>query len=358
MKKGYIFSWYNSGRNYGQTLQAYALQKIVNDMGHSVAHVCFDTNRSISNSIIRKIKDYKNLNMQQRETQKKFDLFIQNNMKTTECLKNDVDVKKFIKKQQPDFLICGSDQVWNPFNVHPFYYLAEIGESNTKRIAYAVSTCDKRRKEKFLEFPQIKDWIRQIDALFVRESSGKEILEELYGVDSKVVLDPTLLMSGKKWIELLNLKEKKNDYILCYAFNLTKEQKEVINKRAEQFGCPVKYGNVLVGKDVKKESWSPIDFLEAILNAKEVYTDSFHGTVFSILFHKNFIVFDNGNDINSDPYYNIDRMKTLLSLVNLNDRLVMNNSCVNFKEIDYSKVDRVLEERRNECISLLKRSME
>lgn len=358
MKKGYIFSWYNSGRNYGQTLQAYALQKVVNDLGYSVEHVCFGTNRGISKSIIRKLKDLKNLNSQQRDTQKKFDSFIQNNMNVTESLKNDLEVKQFIQQKQPDFLICGSDQVWNPFNIHPFYYLAEIGESETKRIAYAVSTCDKRRKEKFLEYPQIKDWIKQIDSLYVRENSGKEILSELYGIDSKVVLDPTLLMSGQQWIDTLNLKKDNNNYILCYAFNLTDNQKKIINERAEKLGCSIKYGNVLAGEDVKKESWSPTDFLEAILNAKEVYTDSFHGTVFSILFHKSFNVFDNGHNINSDPYYNIDRMNTLLSHLNLNDKLVVNDTSINFDEIDYEKVDIILENRRNECISLLRGSIE
>ena len=62
MKKGYIFSWYNSGRNYGQTLQAFALQKVVSDIGYSVEHVCFGTNRGISQNFIGKLKDFKKFN--------------------------------------------------------------------------------------------------------------------------------------------------------------------------------------------------------------------------------------------------------------------------------------------------------
>lgn len=357
MKKGYIFSWYNSGRNYGQTLQAYALQKVVADMGYKVEHVCFGSNRDISQSFIRKLKDFKKLTSEQRQIQKKFDSFIFNNMKTTKYLKTDVDVQGFISENKPDFLICGSDQVWNPYNAHPFYYLAELGNEGTNRIAYAVSTCDKRRMDKFLEYPQIEEWIKQINAIYVRENSGKEIFSKLYNVNSEVVLDPTLLMSGKQWIDSLKLNKNPGNYILCYAFNLTKKQKCMISERAEQLGCTIKYGNILENEIVKKESWSPVDFLEAILNAKEVFTDSFHGTAFSILFHKNFTVFDNGSDINSDPYYNIDRMKTLLGQIDLTDRLMLGDNCCDLNDINYSRIDAILDKRRNECLSLLRRSI-
>ena len=74
--------------------------------------------------------------------------------------------------------------------------MAGIGDESTNRIAYAVSTYDERRKDKFLEYPEIEEWIKNINYVFVRENSGKKILLEQYGVDSKVVLDPTLLMSG------------------------------------------------------------------------------------------------------------------------------------------------------------------
>lgn len=235
--------------------------------------------------------------------------------------------------------------------------MAGIGDESTNRIAYAVSTCDERRKDKFLEYPEIEEWIKNINYVFVRENSGKKILLEQYGVDSKVVLDPTLLMSGSNWARLLGLKKKTDNYVLCYAFNLTENQKSMINESANRLGCSVKYGNILNGKEKEQESWSPCEFLEAIMNAKEVFTDSFHGTVFSILFHKEFIVFDNGNDIESDPYYNIDRMNTLLSLLELNDRLVTEDKSKNLDEINYVRIDAILEVHRKECLSLLRGSI-
>lgn len=357
MKKGYIFSWYNSGRNYGQTLQAYALQKVLDDMGYDVKHVCFGTNRDTSVSIINKLRDFKNLSVSERKIQSKFDFFIANYMRVTKRLNDDKQVKEYINKNKSDFLVCGSDQVWNPYNVHPFYYLAEVGNKNINRIAYAVSTCDTRRKNKFLEYPQIKNWIEQIDHLYVRENSGKDIFSELFSVDSEVVLDPTLLLSGNEWIKNLRLKKEKDNYILCYAFNLTKEQKKLMEKRAKQKKCKIKYGNILENNNIKKEAWSPIDFLEAILNSKEVFTDSFHGTAFSILFHKNFTVFDNGSSINSDPYYNIDRMNTLLQLVKLEKRIFVDSKNYNEEDIDFKKVDKILKQRREECLALLKGSI-
>lgn len=357
MKKGYIFSWFNCGRNYGQTLQAYALQKVVLDMGYDVAHVCFGSNRGVERSIISILKDFKNYNSEQRKIQKKFDSFIKENMRITKKLNTDIDVQNYILKNNPDFLICGSDQVWNPYNVHPFYYLANIGSKDTNRIAYAVGTCDERRKSKFLEYTNVEMWIKQINHLFVREYSGKKILSELYGIESEVVLDPTLLLSGEEWIQSLQLKEDIGNYILCYAFHLTDSQKIILKERSEKLGYPIRYGNVLIGDKRKKDCWSPQDFLEAILNAKEVYTDSFHGTVFSILFHKNFMVFDNGNDINSDPYYNIDRMNTLLKLIGLEDRLYLDGTYRTLDKINYFKIDELLKEHRSECRSLLRRSI-
>ncbi len=360
MKEGYIFSWFNAGRNYGQTLQAYALQRVLRDMGYNVEHVCFGPNRYPSTFLIRKLKDIINLSKTQRIIQNKFDKFIRLNMKITKRLNSDDQVRRFISKKNVDFLICGSDQVWNPYNVHPFYFLSEVGEDSTKRIAYAVSTCDEKRKNKLLEYPAIKDWIRKIDFLYVRENSCKRILQDFFKINSDVVLDPTLLLSGEEWIDKLHLNKKTNNYILCYAFNLTSEQKNIILLRAGKLNCKIKYGNILDEKEngVQKEKWSPTDFLEAILNAEEVFTDSFHGTVFSILFHKNFYVFDNGENENSDPYYNIDRMNTLLQLIGLENRLLYKNDISTVENINYEVVDRILKDNRRECRSKLRRSLE
>lgn len=360
MKKGYIFSWFNSGRNYGQTLQAYALQKVLIEMGYNVAHVCFGSNRYPSISIFRKLKDLMKLTKNQRIVQSKFDEFICDNMKITNRLNSDKQVQNFISQKKPDFLICGSDQVWNPYNIHPFYFLANVGDNSVRRVAYAVSTCDEKRKERFRDYHEIKDWINQINYLYVRENSGKRILSDLFGVSSEVVLDPTLLLSGEEWVDKLKLQKHSDDYILYYGFNLTAEQKRIISTRAKELNCKIKYGIEINEVDVEKKQWSPIDFLEAILNAKEVFTDSFHGTVFSILFHKNFTVFDNGEDKKSDPYYNIDRMNTLLNLIGLNHRLMTKtNAKIIYKEdIDFVIVDKILNKRRKECLFMLRRSIE
>ena len=93
-------------------------------MGHEVAHVCFDSNREVPATFLRKLKDIKNLSDNQRVIQSKFDSFIYDNMKTTKRLENDDQVKDYISRNKPDFLVCGSDQVWNPYNVHPFYFLS------------------------------------------------------------------------------------------------------------------------------------------------------------------------------------------------------------------------------------------
>lgn len=358
MKKGYIVSWFNSGRNYGQTLQAYSLQKVLRNLGYDVCHVCYANNRDPRVNVKQILYKIIKLSRNQRIIQDKFDSFIRTNMMVTPHLSSVEEVSRYIDITGADFLICGSDQVWNPYNVDPVYYLHGIGNSKTKKIAYAVSTCDERRKKKFNDYPEVKKWVQEIDYVFTREKTGKKIFNELFDVKAEVVLDPTLLLDREQWIENMRLEYSDSRYVLCYAFSLTEKQKAIIEKTAQKLNCFVRYSNILMTKQKydKREIWSPNDFLDAIFNAQMVFTDSFHGTVFSVLFHKEFLVFDNGKEENSDPYYNIDRMETFLYEIGLTSRLV-NNDIEKLERIDYAQVDLIIESRRAECIKLLRESI-
>ena len=359
MKKGYIVSWFNCGQNYGQTLQAYALQKTIYNMGYDVAHICFGLNFDPRLSIRKSVYEILKMNHFERIVQSKFDRFIKKNMRTTSYFMTYYDIKQFLQYSKPDFLLCGSDQIWNPYNVDPIYYLYGLGDEKTKKIAYAVSLCDEKRKEKYYETPDIAKWIQGINKIFTRENSGKTILEDMFNIHSEVVLDPTILLYPEQWIEYLRLKKMREKYILCYAFNLNETQKEIIEDAAQKNDCAIKYGNILMKdiKGIKKEPWSPVDFLENIYNAEMVFTDSFHGMVFSILFHKEFLVFDNGNDEEGDPYYNIDRMVTILQELELSNRIYSNTMTCLGKPIDYSFVNSILDKRRKECTDLLRESI-
>lgn len=356
MKKGYIVTWFNSGRNYGQTLQAYALQKKLRQMNYDATILNYGSDIYSRSRILHYLRRRRAITGERWQIQKKFDSFVKKEMVTTKPLCRYQDVQFFLKKEKPDFLVCGSDQIWNPYLVDPVFFLYGLGTPQTKKIAYAASICDKTRADKFDDHSEVSQWLQEFDAIYVRENTGAEILRERFGRESTVVLDPTLLFSGEEWAQMLGLHRRKGEpYILCYAFNLTESQKQFLQMRAARNNANVVYGNILLNgkKHTEDTQWSPVDFLNAIYNAEEIVTDSFHGMVFSILFHKRFWVFDNGQDADSDPYYNIDRMNTLLDKLGLWDRLCGGEPADPDVAIDYARVDGALKKEREESIRLL-----
>ena len=358
MAKGLIVTWFNSGRNYGQTLQAYALQEKVSDLGHNVQLINFGSNISRPCGWGKVIKKYLKLkNIDKALIQKKFDGFVFDNLYVTPYFGSNEEIYKYIDDNCIDFVIVGSDQVWNPYNIESIYYLSGLTSDYTRKIAYAVSLCDLKRKNKFYDYPEVKEWVSKFDSIYTRENTGRDIIKEFFDRESDVVLDPTLLYSGEEWINKLKLRKKKvKKYFLFYLFNITSEMKKYIEQIEKEGIYEIHYGNVLMNQSKKTKNWSPIDFLEEIYNAEEIITDSFHGTAFSILFHKNFWVIDNGKDENSDPYYNFDRMQTLLQHINLQDRILDSNKEYK-KSIDYSCVDSMLATIRKESIEKLNQSI-
>lgn len=356
MKKGYIVTWFNCGRNYGQTLQAYALQKKLRQMNFDAVILNYGAGFYSRSRILHYLKRRCAITGERWQIQKKFDAFVKKEMEISKPLHSYQDVQCFLKKEKPDFLVCGSDQIWNPYSADPVFFLHGLGTEETRKIAYAVSICDKVRADKFDEHPEVNQWLQGIKEIYVRENTGAEILRERFGKESTVVLDPTLLFSGEEWVQMLGLRRSGSEsYILCYAFNLTESQNRFLRARAAKNNAKVVYGNILMdGKEHSKDTqWSPVDFLNAIYNAEEIVTDSFHGMVFSILFHKEFWVFDNGQDADSDPYYNIDRMNTLLAKIGLRDRLCGEEPTGASSVIDYVRVDSALKKAREDCIRLL-----
>ena len=360
MKKAIIVTWFNSGRNYGQTLQAYALQTKLKELNVDAQLLYFGAEVYNSIPLLNDIYHIFKLDKSKWLTQFKFNRFVNKYLNVSKPLRRTKYILNYLEKYNPELLICGSDQIWNPHNISPIFYLSGIGCENSKRISYGASICNPIYKNKFGEQPCVKEWLNKFSAISVRENSGKEIIKDLFGFESEVVLDPTLLFTGEEWLKLLNLNNNNNNktkYLLCYLFNISEKQKKFIEQRAKALKLKVEYGNVLINNNLKTEAWSPIDFLNKIRNAEEIITDSFHGTVFSILFHKNFFVFDNGKEKGSDPYYNIDRMTTLLNKIDLSNRILDDSLLCKETIIDYNKIDSILDQERKKSIAFLHKNI-
>lgn len=228
--------------------------------------------------------------------------------------------KEFALSSNYFALILGSDQIWNPYTtkgLDPVYF-GTPGDDKCRKIAYAASLGISSYSES--EKKQMKDYLKNIYAIGVREVSSLKILNSL--TDKKINLncDPTLLVNREVWRQRVNII-KHNKYILIYrlqnndsiftdAYKIAKEKKlEILH-----FGDP---SIKPMYKDIKVQSLSfcgPFDFINYIFNAEIVLTNSFHATCFSIIFEKNFFTYLQNN--------RSQRLVSLAEIGGFEDRLV------------------------------------
>lgn len=252
-----------------------------------------------------------------------------------------------------DFFVVGSDQVWNPYNnkVEDFFLFFVPPE---KRIAYAASiSCPELPSEKVLLY---KKGFSEMAHISLREQHGSDIVKKLIGRDVPVLVDPTLLLSLDDWRKVSRQPAwyHGKDYILTYFLG---ERPEVVAHLEQETGLKVVN---LLDKDVYENYVTgPDEFIWAIEHAKLVYTDSFHGTVFSILFRTPFVVCNRiGNAVESKMGSRID---TLLSYFGLEARRgteAGGYAIANPLETpDWSMVDEVLTRERARSNEYLKKAL-
>ena len=260
---------------------------------------------------------------------------------------------------QADVYITGSDQVWNSSFLpgekvdEPFY----LGFKKGKKISYASSFGKTSIPDKNIE--EVSSYLKQYMHLSVREESGREILGKL-DLESEVVVDPTMLCDFTVW-DKLTVKVPENDYVLLYQVRHNAQIYEMACSTAQKMGKQL-ITLSMNPQDKKKIRQGLImtptipEWLSYIKSADYVITDSFHAGVFSILFHKKFLV-------NSGVRKGMSsRIQTLLKMTDLRDR-ELNDFSVDMamhtleKEIDWVKSDEMLKNKRNYSRGWLERSI-
>lgn len=382
MKKIAIITLYHNNYNYGGVLQACALQKVVQKLGCTCDIIRFDRSHSLSyasnhrntgfeslkiheiffkagNKIIRKVGNrliQKDLH-RKKEKYKEFDKHIGSTEKvyTGDTI---ADILPYY-----DIFICGSDQVWSPVSGCDECFLSFVPDGKHK-ISYAASIGADQVSKEYAEY--MAPFLRRIDSISVREVSAAKIVNEILGEEKAVVtLDPTLLVSDiwsrmQKPIDFLRDKE----FILLYflgedsvewrkAYKFAKKQNKKI--------VSISYNKMLFvfrdyfHKDISVCDVGPAEFLWLIQNANCVLTDSFHGTVFSILFHKKFCVFERKSE-NANGSMN-GRIESLLEMAGLQTQAVLVNKKIDSiigHHIDYTSVEKRLDKYREDSRQYLK----
>ena len=256
-------------------------------------------------------------------------------------------------KKAEGFLV-GSDQVWNPYFNHLSDYdtLEFVKNNDVKGIAYAASFgVDELPKEYVSKLQQIAG---NFSSISVREESGKRLLEEYTDrKDIEVLVDPTLLLTSEEWKKVAAKPKKFNHekFVLLYFLgDLSEERRKQIEFFAAENQCEIVE---LMDRSSVYYTYGPAEFLWVMQHAEAVFTDSFHGCVFSFLFDKPFVVYDR-----EDHNQNMSsRMETLLPLFHLEDRAYTGELPNGLLEHDYSSGYVVLEEERKRSFDYLNQNL-
>lgn len=303
------------GCNYGNRLQIYAVQQVLNKIG--IDSYLIKNNTGINSptykikNVIKYIINYKCYRGDYKR-HKSFADFDREYLNISDEVLDENYCSTSIGNDY-DAFICGSDQLWNPnYSLLNGIYFADFSNVK-KRISYAasfgVSFLPADKMERY------KNWLEKFDYLSVREESGKKIIKELLGRESIVLLDPTMMIDSDDWIRI----EKKPDirlpdkYIICYFLgSMNHDVLTYIKKMSSVMGMTI----IDVLPKSKHNPFyylNPSHFIYLLNHAELVVTDSFHATVFSILFKKNFRVFDREDQMRSMG----TRLDTLLEFFNL-----------------------------------------
>lgn len=371
--------------NYGSQLQAYATQKIIEEYGFDAETIDISKNVDFSKGkkkyYIGQLLNFNFIKTKFGMIKLKIDRKLNKELGKNISIRNKKfkEFKKIYNLTAPyenykklneiakeyEAVIVGSDQLWLPVNVVADYYTLNWVPDDVKKISYATSFGFSTIPEKYEE--KYKKFLNRIDCLSTREDSGQKIIKELTEKNVHVVCDPTLLFDKDEWMEIQNEKRIFDEkYILCYFLGNSIEYRKFAEKLKEKTGCKivslnhcdeyVKYSDVFA--DEKPYDIGPGEFINLIRNAEYICTDSFHGTVFSLINNRKFFAFRRHN--NKSKNSTNSRLDSLLERVNLKERILdgtENIDDVLNMNIDYKYVNEKIEEFRKNSKNFLENSL-
>ena len=361
MKKKIGIMTFHASNNSGSMLQAYALQHFFRER-YKIDTEIIDYSNEVQQrmySILCKPKTFKDLlrdilylshYKSIARTEKGYDEF-KKYYKLSKKYRKSEDLK--IDESEYLAIIAGSDQVWN-INAMDFDENYMLPFENIKKIAYAVSLGASNPNES-INKDVYKSYIEDFSAISVREQNAKKWIENLIGRKVNICVDPTLLISEKEWLKITDESMIEGPYIFWYAMTYKAEQANMLKKLSEKYDMPVYIMNGkewarrgLRRKGIKlSPKGGPSAFLSLVSNATMVVTSSFHGSVFSYVFKKNFWYIGLNKDGGDD-----DRASFLLKQMGLSERYIetqeaLEKDLLKVPEYDDKKLQPYVEESIN-----------
>lgn len=345
--------------NYGGILQNYALQQVLKEMGHTPVTLDYMPSLPFGRYLLyagkgllcsllpskrHPIKPYQRF----LERPEAIDAFVHNNIDKTETIPG--YSQKVLRKNGIEALIVGSDQVWRyAYNANALedMYLAFAQGYPCRKIAYAASFGVEKWDYPEERSAKVAALAGLFDSVSVREDSAVDICRRNLGVEARIVLDPTLLLEASYYEKFCHEPDPEEEpYLAAYVLDLNEEKRAYIRAVAESRNLEVRHMTVS-DKGEPVEEW-----LSAIRNAEFVITDSYHGSLFSIIFEKQFQTI-----INKER--GADRFRTLFSRLGLEGRLLddIPSKPSSLLPTDYATVQRELHRLQEESLSFIQESL-
>lgn len=368
--------------NYGSILQAYALQSCLQQLGHQPEIICYKKTNYVKQAarllyypllkatflakwktlyLKTKKKDiYKDIILTR---EKSFSDFANENFLYSRVYvgRNDLISGTY----DYDCFVLGSDQVWNPMNLGGDFFTMTFIPDQIKKITYApsfgVSKIPDNQRKKTAEY------LRRIDSISVREAEGVSIIKELTGRDVPQVVDPTILAGRELWDSRIGARLINEDYVFCYFISANPKYREYAKSLASKVGLKIvtiPFVDEFVKADdgfgdIIPKSVGPLEFVNLIGNAKYVCTDSFHGSVFSVLYEVPFFTFSRYRKDTEDSTNS--RLYSFLNMIGMEYRLRSEDDKVeneSLSEVDFTPAKDKLESKRKESLQFLKSALE
>lgn len=345
--------------NYGGILQNYALQQVLKQMGHDPVTLDYMPSLSFGRYILyagkgllcalstskrHPIKPYHHF----LQRPANIDLFIRSNINLTKTVPE--YSRRLLEKNGIEALIVGSDQVWRySYNSHYLedMYLAFAKDYPCRKIAYAASFGVEKWDYPDAKALEARALIKQFNAVSVREISSAVLIKDNLGTEADVVLDPTLLLEAGDYERFISKPDPSDaPYLAAYILDDNEEKNSYIEALAKAMNLSVK------SMTVSASGCSIEEWLSTIKNAELVITDSYHGSLFSILFGKQFQTFVN-KERGADRFY------SLFGQLGLQDRLLESPTLplASQSVIDYSTVSLKLQNLRERSLSYLESAL-
>lgn len=361
-KKIGILTWHYYP-NFGSGLQAFALQSIIQSLGYEALIINYRNpifGRSIWwKNFVKKVIQYTVAPFNKaikNKTISETAIYQKKHLNQTSRFYEPSDLYEISKEY--NCIVYGSDQIWAPNVYNPIYMGAYVSDP-VRKISYAASIGLNDIPDDMVE--NYKHNLSTFHAVAVRENEGMELLSQRCGIEATVVLDPTLMVDVEEYREMQRpVCGIEGKYVFCYFLNKEHQYKEKVKQYAEEHNFQV----IGVSDKADDATWmnrltniGADQFLWLINHAETIFTDSYHGSIFSLLFHKNLWTFVRFAE--DSPICQNSRIRQLQANFNIAHRIISAKSEIDDdKSIDYDYFENRLVNLRESSLLYLKKALE